>query len=205
MRHDLAAGELQPWSPGPAAGRGERAARGERSEIETWTFEAENEWPPLAQAGSAWAEPIWASDTCASPSGSGRALAIHPGGTQGGSVTIDLPVPRPGTWRVTPSLLLSEGPGNDGGLDEGRGLALAILDPSGTVLARWTPAEVRGSAQGGRTTCIDAPSRSFTVGSENPAGPAPARSLRLTLTFTDGAHSGRGIALDRISLAASPR
>ncbi|HEY2518170.1 MAG TPA: hypothetical protein VGI39_45180, partial [Polyangiaceae bacterium] len=42
-------GTLDRWTPLPASHSGL---------VETWRFEAENEWPPLAQTGGAWSEPV---------------------------------------------------------------------------------------------------------------------------------------------------
>jgi hypothetical protein len=204
LGHDVATGDLQPWAPSPAWPGG----------AEIWRFEAENEWPPLAQTGKAWAEPIWATDTCASPTGNGRALAIHGGAPEGGSVVLALPIPRPGAWRVTPRFLVDAG---------SPGVRLEVLAPDGTVLARWEPAET--SRNGAATpasqasagepatkTCFDAPGKVLTS-----AG--PAAELRLSITPVtapaapaaptapspakdDAAHL---TALDRVLLAPTSR
>ncbi len=75
---------------------------------ETWRFEAEADWPPLAQHG-AWAEPIWATGLRQNCPSSGQGLAVHPAPV--GSVTIALPVPRRGLWTVRPVLLARAGDG----------------------------------------------------------------------------------------------
>jgi hypothetical protein len=177
-RHETSAGEVQPWTP-PAGGAGD-----------SWRFEAENEWPPLAQTGSAWAEPIWVTDTCASPAGSGRALAIH-ADSAGGTVVLALPIPRAGAWRLTPRFLV------DG---ETKGVRLEVLGDDDAVLTAWTPNETGGPGVGGeRKTCIDAPARVITVTDD--------RSLRLAVVVPAGAQSGPSVApsLDRILLSPSPR
>jgi hypothetical protein len=90
-----AAAVLEPWTPGartPWAG-----------DAETWRFESENEWPPKWQV-NAWAEPAWVTDTCASPAGSGRVLAVH-AGAAGGTVAIALPIPHAGAWLIEPRVL----------------------------------------------------------------------------------------------------
>src|SRR5262249_17110567 len=76
--------------------------------VTAWRFEAESDWPPLAQSGG-WGETIWAPTTCAS---NGQALALPPASRGGrnaeaaaADVTIALPVPRQGRWLVTPRLL----------------------------------------------------------------------------------------------------
>ena len=199
LGHDVATGDLQPWAPAPAWPGG----------AEAWRFEAENEWPPLLQTGSAWAEPIWATDTCASPAGNGRALAIHGSASGGGAVVLALPVPRPGNWRVTPRWLVEAG---------APGVALEVLGPDGAVLARWEPAEATTNLPAPAVaqalppapapkTCLDAPPKVITV--------AGAEALRLSITppikppakegparADDAAHL---TALDRVLLAPTSR
>ena len=87
---------LLPFTP-PAA---EVAGR------ETWRFESEVDWPPLAQDG-AWAEPVYATGTRQNCPSAGQALVIHPAG----SVTIAVPVPRSGKWTVRPFVLARPGDG----------------------------------------------------------------------------------------------
>jgi hypothetical protein len=93
-RHEAEA-VLEPWTPG---------ARTQWSgDAETWRFESENEWPPKWQV-NAWAEPAWVTDTCASPAGNGRVLAVHASGG-GGTVAIALPIPHAGAWLIEPRVL----------------------------------------------------------------------------------------------------
>jgi hypothetical protein len=73
---------LIPWSPPPAP--------------HPYRFEAEAEWPPLAQSGG-YFEPIFAQGTCA---WGGRLLAIRTGTEQPFHGTITFPVPAPGRFRV---------------------------------------------------------------------------------------------------------
>lgn len=82
---------------------------------ETWRFEAEADWPPLAQDG-AWAEPIWATGNRQNCPSNGQALdvRIRTGASGNGSVTISVPVPRKGSWTIRPTILARE---NDGPLD----------------------------------------------------------------------------------------
>jgi hypothetical protein len=89
---------LLPFTP-PAA---ETAGR------ELWRFESEVDWPPLAQRG-AWAEPIWATGTRQNCPSAGQVLALHP--APAGDVTIAVPIPRTGSWRVRPVLLSRPGDG----------------------------------------------------------------------------------------------
>jgi hypothetical protein len=72
-------------------------------DAETWRFESENEWPPKWQV-NAWAEPAWVTDTCASPAGNGRVLAVHASAV-GGTVSIALPIPHAGAWLIEPRVL----------------------------------------------------------------------------------------------------
>jgi hypothetical protein len=73
-----------PWAPPPISG-------------ETYRFEAEAEWPALAQRGG-FAAPAY-TDACASH---GRALVVVPVPASGvASATISLPVPSRGRWSVT--------------------------------------------------------------------------------------------------------
>lgn len=72
---------LTPWAP-PESGLALR-------------FEAEAEWPPLAQAGG-FAAPVWAGG-CASGS---RALVLTPEPGRTATATIALPVPAAGRWVV---------------------------------------------------------------------------------------------------------
>lgn len=89
---------LQPYTP-PAA---EVAGR------EVWRFESEVDWPPLAQHG-AWAEPIWATGSRQNCPSGGQALAVH--SSNGGEVTIALPIPRRGGWSIRPTVLADVGDG----------------------------------------------------------------------------------------------
>jgi hypothetical protein len=80
-----------------------------------WRFEAEADWPLLTQHGG-WAEPVWASNSCASD---GRVLTLHPGPGHAAPVegpearvTFDLPVPRAGRWLVQPRVLRRGGRGH---------------------------------------------------------------------------------------------
>jgi hypothetical protein len=54
-----------------------------------WRFEAEAEWPPLAQQGG-FAVPAWASDSCASE---GQVLRVTPSEGATAHIRIALPVP----------------------------------------------------------------------------------------------------------------
>src|SRR5262249_9725671 len=105
--------------------------------VDSWRFEGESEWPPLAQRGGAWAEPSWVAGTCAS---NGRALAIHDeveaAGGEVGEVVLDLPIPRPGGWRVTPRLYQKE---------KSEGAVTIAIGDGAAPLATW---EVPSAAAG---------------------------------------------------------
>jgi hypothetical protein len=75
---------------------------------ELWRFEAEVDWPPLAQHG-AWAEPTYATGMRQNCPSAGQVLALHP--SPEGDVTIAVPVPRVGSWSVRPVLLSRPGDG----------------------------------------------------------------------------------------------
>jgi hypothetical protein len=76
---------------------------------DVWQFEAEADWPPVAQGGG-WAEPAWASNSCAT---AGRVLTLHPEpGAKDAHVVLELPVPRTGKWIVLPRVMRRGGPGH---------------------------------------------------------------------------------------------
>jgi len=165
---------VEPWLPQPSWGRG----------AETWRFESENEWPPLAQTGDAWAEPTWASDTCASPPGTGRVLTIHATGPEG-TVTIALPIPRAGRWRVTPRVL-TQGDESSGTIDL---LASDALSPAPS-LVHW---DLPGATATTPPTCADLPARSIDV--------HDAGELRMVIHVKNPGTT----RLDRMLLATDPR
>jgi hypothetical protein len=174
---------VEPWLPQPSWGRG----------AETWRFESENEWPPLAQTGDAWAEPTWASDTCASPPSAGRVLTIRAQGTAAaapnadGTVTIALPIPRATRWRVTPRLL-TEGDESSGTIDlfaQGNSPSLAPRS-----LAHW---DLPGATKPTAPTCADLPTRSVEI--------HEAAELRMVIHVK----SPGTIRLDRVLLTLDPR
>ena len=103
---------------------------------EAWRFEAESDWPPLAQSqGYAW--PRWASGSCAS---NGRVLELVPAGMDA-RVTIGVPVPREARWIVTPFLLRRPG--------DGSGTLTLRRANSSEALAHWdiAPFSLPGCAE----------------------------------------------------------
>ncbi|HEX7601178.1 MAG TPA: hypothetical protein VF316_06210, partial [Polyangiaceae bacterium] len=92
---------------------------------ESWRFESEADWPPLAQDGG-WAVPEWTSGTCAS---NGQTLTLHPASpTTPAHATLALPIPRAGTWSLLPRAVL-RGSG-------GRG-KLRLRNAQGALLGEW--------------------------------------------------------------------
>ncbi|MEO6418383.1 MAG: hypothetical protein ABIP39_03205, partial [Polyangiaceae bacterium] len=75
---------------------------------DSWHFEAEADWPPVAQGGG-WAEPVWAAGTGASQD---RVLTVTPSPSSGEAwAEIELPVPRTDAFKVQPRILLRGGGG----------------------------------------------------------------------------------------------
>lgn len=110
-----ARGEHEPavfgWEPPPAT--------------TPWRFEAEAEWPPLAQRG-AFAEVEDARGTCA---WGGAWLRVHPAKDAHASVDVAMPVPSPGGWRVAPHVA-TRGAAR---------LTLVLRDPTSSLeLATWS-------------------------------------------------------------------
>lgn len=72
---------------------------------DTWHFEAEAEWPPLAQTGG-YATPSWPADGCAHGS---RVLTLRPDpNEESASATLALPIPKNGRWSVRPRVYVDE-------------------------------------------------------------------------------------------------
>jgi hypothetical protein len=162
---------------------------------ETWRFEGESMWPPLAQSGGAWAEPVWMTDSCASPPGNGRALALHVSASPGGSVAVSVPVPRAGSWLVTPRFALGSALASP---------AAELRTKGGAVLASWREGEAAAASGAGAVRCVDFPGRlvlapdgheiELIVSLSPEPGPFPAPP--------GGAAKA---ALDRVIVAASSR
>jgi len=93
-----------PWGdPSSAA----RVARWQPSSLamDAWRFEAEAEWPPIAQRGG-YAAPTWMSpDSCVS---SGIALGLVRTSHDVACVTLELPWPDARAWLVNPSLVIDQ-------------------------------------------------------------------------------------------------
>lgn len=152
---------------------------------DTWRFEAEADWPPLTQRGG-WAEPVWASTSCASD---GRALTLHPSPATGAAVaTIDLPVPRTGKWTVTPRVLYRGGKGHG---------TLRLIPrgrppfPSDAHLV-WEWNDDEGGSSPGHDACVDLPPLATAAGVDLDAAGAV---WELTATSGD-------VTLDQTTLRA---
>jgi hypothetical protein len=123
----------------------------------TWRFEAESDWPPVAHGGEVADALIVASD-CAS---GGRVLRVAPRGAGGpASVLIELPVPR-GTvppekrvWIVTPRVLQQGG--------RGQGVVALVTEPGSTPLAEWT-----WSDSDAQSSCVDLPAKPIELGGDH--------------------------------------
>lgn len=151
-----------PWSP-PTGG-------------DSWTFEAETEWPPSAGSGgrSSVSAPM---PPCAS---GGHALTVTPSRSVA-TVTIELPVPHTAapsqrrTWLVTPRVV------QNGTAATG---TLTLVDAvGGAPLARWTWSDAARAP-----ACLDLPAQTVDLGAER-------MRTWLVLEAKDGT-----VALDRTSL-----
>ncbi|MBI5535479.1 MAG: hypothetical protein HY898_22305 [Deltaproteobacteria bacterium] len=93
---------MDPWSRPPTDARIDRwAPTSQQAGI--WLFEAEAEWPPLAQNGG-YAVPTWLSPgSCVS---SGVALALVRTGEEPACVTVEVPWPSPQAWDVRLALVV---------------------------------------------------------------------------------------------------
>ena len=138
---------------------------------ESWRFESEVDWPPLAQDGG-WAIPEWASGTCAS---GGQVLTLHPTDPVATAhATLALPAPRAGTWSVLPRVWL-RGTG-------GRG-KLRLRSAGGALLGEWGWTDDPGAHA---PRCVELGTQIVTL---------PAGEARLDLEA-----AGAEIALDRTLL-----
>jgi hypothetical protein len=167
---------------------------------ETWRFESEADWPPIAQSGG-WAEPIWMSGTCAS---GGRALAIHPTAATS-EVRIALPTPSAGEWIATPHVVRTD---RDGAA------TVRIVSRARGELARWTlPETVHGAGGASLTatvTCEALTPRAIVMAGAGGGGAIDDVDLVLTLTGVTGLTGPRAAplaypALDRTTLTRASR
>ncbi len=184
----VATAHLDRWLPPPAAAHDGH---------DTWRFEAEVDWPPLAQTGG-WAEPAWMTGTCASD---GRALVLHPEdpGHAASSMRIALPVPRAGVWSITPRLVRT-GTGGQG--------AVVLTARARGEIARWawgaSPSPSRSPAPDSRpggggpasvARCEDLPPRDLAL------DPGDAVSIELSIApAAPGSPAEFAVALDRTTL-----
>jgi hypothetical protein len=123
---------------------------------DTWRFEAESAWPPIAQMGG-FGEVIDAPEPCAS---AGRVLRVTPAPGGEARVTLVLPLPQgPApperrTWMVTPRVLQRA--------DSGKGEITLVRELGQPPIAQWSWAN-----QGGSPTCVDLSARAFEVGEQS--------------------------------------
>jgi hypothetical protein len=122
---------------------------------DTWRFEAESDWPPLAPSHG-WAELVDGTASCVSD---GHALALNPVGGAEASMMLELPVPRGTipplrrTWMVVPRVFQRGGPGN--------GTIAVVLAPGGPPLAQWSWADSAGTS-----SCTDLVGQPVELGAE---------------------------------------
>ena len=147
-------------------------------------FEAESDWPPLAQSGG-FAVPTW-TDACA---GNSRALVLTPEGETAARATLALPVPGPGHYRLTARVV--HGARVPFGPPSPVGRSAGTLTASGAVVT-WT--ERTPSAPGG-AACEDLTPADLVV----PPGSEGLREVPLVLEARGGA-----VALDRVVLERVP-
>jgi hypothetical protein len=151
--------------------------------LDLWRFEAEAEWPPLAQAGG-WADPVFMSGTCASQE---KALTLRPSGPGPASVTIDVPVLTSGRWLVTPRIVRTEQGGH----------GTLRLVPMGRPPApdddrlvwEWSDGQPTSGAAPHETCAELVPRETILIGE------LPATGARWVMTATGGS-----VTLDRTTL-----
>jgi hypothetical protein len=148
-----------------------------------WRFEAEADWPPLAQSGG-WAEPVWMNGTCASQE---RALTLRPSGTDRATATIDLPVASTGRWLVTPRIIRTNGSGHGSLRLVPVGRAASPDDDK--LVWEWADGEATGEAVP-HETCAELVPRETVL-----LGGIPGTGARWILTATGG-----DVSLDRTTL-----
>jgi hypothetical protein len=133
-----------PWTPANAGS-------------DTWRFEAESDWPPLAAAG-ARALVLDSSAPCASD---GHSLQVAPPKVGEGIVTLALPVPRgptppeKRTWMVTPRVVQLGGSGS--------AVLTLVPAPGGPALATW---KWEDAGKPGPPACIELPPHPVDLGGE---------------------------------------
>jgi hypothetical protein len=126
---------------------------------DTWTFEAENDWPIVAQVGGG-SEAVDVDEPCAS---NGRVLRVTPamGRLEAeASMTLALPLPQapaPGEkrmWIVTPRVLERANGGN--------GVIALVVEPGQPPLAEWSWTD-----SSALPTCVDLPARAVELGGQH--------------------------------------
>jgi hypothetical protein len=127
---------------------------------ETFRFEAESDWPPIAQSGGI-AEVLESSNRCVS---NGHLFSATPFADSTATVTLELPVPnaltpherRVGrTWNVTPRIFQTGGAGT--------ATLELVAELGGPVLARWSWSETTSEP-----SCLDLPGQLVDLRAERP-------------------------------------
>jgi hypothetical protein len=145
-----------------------------------WRFEAEAEWPPLAQSGG-YAAPTWlASGSCAS---SGLALGITRTDPNEACVTVEVPLPERAAWGVQPWLVVQGDERVRAWMQLGDGARLEWPLPDTLGADQWPGATAPG-ADGRR--CLPLPE--LQLGGQPDAG-------QMTLCT-----AARWLGLDRVEL-----
>lgn len=151
---------------------------------ETWRFEAESDWPALAQSGGV-AHPQAAAGTCASE---GRVLALTPLGAADASATIELPLPKADLssprWAILPRVF------RGGTNAEG---TLEVLGDGDRVLATWTWSDAHAAVPPqGAEPCLDLVPKTIELTAANVNTDRLIAFVRLRVFAKGGA-----VALDR--------
>jgi hypothetical protein len=150
--------------------------------MDFWRFEAEAEWPPLAQTGG-WADPTSMAGTCASGE---KALTVRPSGTEPATATIEVPVASNGRWLVTPRIVRTYGSGRGTLRLVPMGRAMAPEDDK--LVWEWSDDEAHGPTPP-HETCVElTPRETMLLG-------YPGAGARWVMTATGGAAT-----LDRTTL-----
>jgi hypothetical protein len=150
--------------------------------LEFWRFEAEADWPPIAQSGG-WVEPVWMNGTCASQE---KALTLRSAGSGTATATIDLPVASNGRWLVTPRVVRTHGGGH--GTLRLVPVGRPPLPDDDKLVWEWADSE--SGPDEPRETCVELVPRETIL-----LGELPATGARWVLTAKGG-----DVTLDRTTM-----
>jgi hypothetical protein len=127
---------------------------------ETFRFEAESDWPPIAQSGGI-AEVLESPNPCVS---NGHLFSATPFADSTATVTLELPVPHALTpherragqmWHVTPRIFQTGG--------AGKATLELVAELGGPVLAQWSWSEATSGP-----SCLDLPGQLVDLRTERP-------------------------------------